>query len=111
MRQIFPKKNIIKTFIILLPLVLVALQWITDTVKTDNLIFEVPKIAEIQAFETRYLYFYLHLFALIPVLSMSFDRRVHFLYLLAGTVSGLISCRYFLLDLGHLQNGSRRLGL
>ncbi len=68
----------LKLLLAIFPIALVVLQWSTDSVKTDNLISSVPKITEVSFFETRYLYFYLHLFALIPVLALSFDRRVHY---------------------------------
>lgn len=67
-----------KSLLLLLPLVVVGFQWATDAVQPNNLTFEVYKIYQVPFFETPYLYLYLHLFALLPVLSLSFDRRVHF---------------------------------
>ncbi len=70
--------RVLQIALIILPVAAVALQWVTDTVQWDHLVFEVRKVTEIAALETRYLYLYLHLFALIPVLALSFDRRVHY---------------------------------
>ncbi len=77
------KTNISSTFwskslLVFLPLAAVGFQWATDAVKLNNLTFEVYKIYQIPFFETPFLYLYLHLFALLPVLSLSFDKRVHF---------------------------------
>ncbi|MEM9884733.1 MAG: lycopene cyclase domain-containing protein [Bacteroidota bacterium] len=63
---------------ILLPILLVAVQWITYERLTDELIYDVPKTLDVPAFETNWLYLFLHLFAVIPVFALSFDKRVHY---------------------------------
>lgn len=64
--------------VITIPLILVAIQWLTYELVTDELIYEVPQIAEISAFETTWLYAYLHLFSFVPVFLLSFDKRVQY---------------------------------
>lgn len=52
--------------------------WYVDTVALVDFEYVVPQFTEIPSFETNWLYLYCHLFTLIPVLLLSFDRRVHF---------------------------------
>ena len=52
--------------------------WFWDTTKPENLLFEVNRLTVVPFFETHYLYLYAHLFALIPILSLSFDKKVAF---------------------------------
>lgn len=59
----------------LLTVGLVAVQWATDEV-SGGLLTEVPKVRLLPWLETRYTYLLLHLFTILPVLSLSFDRRV-----------------------------------
>ncbi len=61
-----------------LGIVLVLIQWLTNAVSTDNFVYEVPKLAEISFFESRYLYLGLNLFTFVPVFILSFDKRVAF---------------------------------
>lgn len=68
-------KDGVKWGLALLTVGLVALQWATDEV-TGGLLTEVPKVRLFPWLETRYTYLLLHLFTVIPVLSLSFDRRV-----------------------------------
>jgi lycopene cyclase domain-containing protein len=63
---------------LLLGLVLLLLQWSLDTVKSDNLIYEVSTWTKWSFLESRWTYFYLHLFTVIPVLALSFDKNVHY---------------------------------
>ncbi|MEO1515709.1 MAG: lycopene cyclase domain-containing protein [Bacteroidota bacterium] len=58
--------------------VLIGIMWSVDDVLSGNLITSVDRFAMVEFFETRYLYAYLHVFILIPVLSLSFDRKVHY---------------------------------
>ncbi len=64
--------------IVSVPLLLVAAQWLTYERVTDELIYDVPQVAQIAALETTWLYAYLHFFSFIPVFLLSFDRRVHY---------------------------------
>jgi lycopene cyclase domain-containing protein len=65
-----------KILIPILGLSLILYHWFSDTVKPDNLMYDVNEITHIPFFETPYIYMYAHLFALIPVLSLSFDKKV-----------------------------------
>lgn len=67
-----------KLLIITVTIGAICLQWATDEVKPQNFVWQVPQTYLFSFLETRFLYLYLHLFALIPVLALSFDRRVHF---------------------------------
>ncbi|MEL7118928.1 MAG: lycopene cyclase domain-containing protein [Bacteroidota bacterium] len=58
--------------------VLVGIQWITDAVKADNLLLNVPQVELLSWLESPYTYFYLHLFTFVPVFALSFDRNVHY---------------------------------
>jgi lycopene cyclase domain-containing protein len=62
--------------LLILAVALVIFHWLTDTVKSDNLIFQVNPPFQLSFLETPYLYLYLHLFAFIPVLALSFDKKV-----------------------------------
>lgn len=62
----------------LIPLMLVAVLWLTDTVRTDALLMDVPTVRLLSFLETSWSYAYLHLFTFIPVFLLSFDRNVHY---------------------------------
>ena len=50
----------------------------TDVVKPNNLVFEVNRLGRATIFETPHLYLWMHLCTIIPILSLSFDRKVAF---------------------------------
>jgi len=62
----------------LFPILLVAIQWATDTVVSGQLLMEVPQVKMVPWLESPYTYIYLHLFTVLPVLALSFDRNVHY---------------------------------
>jgi len=64
--------------ILLMVVMAVAIQWLIDTVRPDNLLLEVPKVKMLSWLESHYTYFYLHLFTIVPVLFLSFDKNVHY---------------------------------
>ena len=72
------KKIIFKRLFLIFPLLLVVLIWSIDTISNAPLILDVPMITQVDVFETRWLYFGLHLFSFIPVFLLSFDKRVHY---------------------------------
>jgi lycopene cyclase domain-containing protein len=57
---------------------LVLLNWATADIMPNNLMLNVNPPFQIPFFETHYLYFYMHLFAFVPVFLMSFDKKVAF---------------------------------
>lgn len=59
-------------------LLLMIIQWSLDVVRPDNLLYQVPKVAAWSFLESRGTYFLLHLFTVVPVLALSFDKNVHF---------------------------------
>ena len=69
-------KKPLKWSIPLLTICIVLLHGFVDTIKSNNLLYEVNKQWVVAAFETPYIYVYLHLIAFIPVLLMSFDKKV-----------------------------------
>lgn len=69
-------KKPLKWLIPLLTIVIVLLHGLTDTVKTNNLLYDVNRQFEVSFFETPYIYVYLHFFAFIPVFLLSFDKKV-----------------------------------
>jgi len=68
----------LKLLIIVAPILLIAIQWLSYERLTDELIYDVPQTTTIEALETNWLYLLLHVFAVIPVFALSFDRRVHY---------------------------------
>lgn len=67
-----------KAFVILMPLILVGWQWLTDFVLPDNYLMEVPEVVKLPWLETKWVYFYLHIFTFVPVFLLSFDKNVHY---------------------------------
>ncbi len=61
-----------------IPIILVAILWLTDTVKANNLLLEVPQVTLVPWLESHSTYLYLHLFTFIPVFALSFDKNVHY---------------------------------
>lgn len=70
--------NLGRWLVVGIPLLLVAIQWLTYERVTDELIYDVPTTWLIPTFETTALYAYLHVFSFIPVFLLSFDKRVHY---------------------------------
>lgn len=71
-------KSFARRLFIVIPILLVAIIWGTDTTSEVSLIREVPMVTWISSFETRWLYLGLHLFSFIPVFLLSFDKKVHY---------------------------------
>ncbi len=67
-----------KWLIIIFTLGAIALQWRTNPVASPHFVWEVHQVYLLPFLETKYLYWYLHLFALLCVVPMSFERRVHY---------------------------------
>lgn len=67
-----------KTVLISLCLLLIGLLWATNEVASDNLLLDVPEVKLISWLESRFTYFYLHLFTVVPVFLLSFDKKVHY---------------------------------
>ncbi len=65
-------------FFIVLPVLFCSGLWFFDAVSNIGLEYTVPTFTLIPQLETNYLYLYIHLFTIIPILLLSFDRRVHF---------------------------------
>ena len=70
--------KLLKIILITLPLLLVGIQWLTDGVRPDNLLLEVPKVRLLPWLETPWAYFYLHFFTFVPIFALSFDKNVHY---------------------------------
>jgi lycopene cyclase domain-containing protein len=62
--------------LLVLAVALVIIHWLTDDIKPSNFVLQVNPFFHVPFFETRYLYLYAHLFSLIPVLALSFDKKV-----------------------------------
>lgn len=56
----------------------VLLLWQWDAVAGQNLLLEVDRVRLLPWLESPYTYLYLHAFTLVPVLLLSFDRKVHY---------------------------------
>lgn len=67
-----------KMIFLFIPLIVLVFTWSLSSVLSNNFILQVDKVFLVPAFETKWLYFYAHLFTIIPVLLLSFDRRVAF---------------------------------
>ncbi len=59
-------------------LLFILLQWSLDTVEKNNLLVAVPKVMSLDFLESRYSYFFLHLFTFVPVFTLSFDKNIHY---------------------------------
>jgi len=57
---------------------MVAVIWSVDSISKTPLTLNVPLVSQIDIFESRWLYFGIHLFSFIPVFLLSFDKRVHY---------------------------------
>ena len=64
--------------IIALSIALIKLHWFLDSVMPNHLKFDVKHIYLIPFFETRYLYLFMHFVPIVPILLLSFDRKVAF---------------------------------
>ena len=73
-----PQSTLLKAALIALPILLIGIQWLTDGVQPGNLMMEVPAVRHLSWLETRWVYFYLHLFTFVPVFSLSWDKNVHY---------------------------------
>ena len=60
------------------PWVVVGILWSLAGVQGGQLDFEVPKLALVPWLESRVTYLLLHLFTIVPVFLLSFDRKVHY---------------------------------
>lgn len=68
----------LKIPVVLLPILLIAIQWVTYERLTNDLVLDVPQLVLIPQLETNWLYMFLHIFSFIPVFALSFDKRVHY---------------------------------
>lgn len=57
---------------------LISIQWSTDTVVPNQLLYKVPITTYLTWLESPWTYLYLHIFTFVPVLALSFDKKVHF---------------------------------
>ncbi len=101
------KTVLLKWLIPILTLLIILLHWSTDTVKIDNLLYEVGNWWTVSYFETPYIYVYLHLFAFIPVFSLSFDKKVAYYttwrYLIPALL--LVAIVFWIWDIWKTQAG------
>ncbi len=65
-----------KTIMVLLPLLLVGIQWFNYKQITEKLVYDVPVNRLMPAFETSWLYALALIFSFIPVFALSFDKKV-----------------------------------
>jgi lycopene cyclase domain-containing protein len=72
------RHHILKWVIPLGAILLVIVHGFIDDVQADSFVMKVNHVFQIPIFETHYTYIYMHLFALLPVLSLSFDKKVAF---------------------------------
>ncbi len=64
--------------LLLWPFFAVSILWSLDTVQSGQLDFEVQRFAQVSWLESRFTYFFLHLFTIVPVFFLSFDKKVHY---------------------------------
>jgi len=70
------QSTFVKWLIPILGLTSVTILWFTDTITSDNLLYSIDWKHPIPVLETKWLYLGLHAFTVVPVLLLSFDRRV-----------------------------------
>jgi lycopene cyclase domain-containing protein len=97
------KNNIfLKILIPSIGLSLILYHWFSDSVKPNNLLYDVNEITRISFFETPYIYMYAHLFAIVPILILSFDKKVAFYktwkYLIPALF--IVAIPYWVWDIG-----------
>lgn len=71
-------RSIFKILIPIFTIGAILLQWGTDSVQPNHFVWDVYQTTHFPFLETHYLYWYLHLFALVCVLPMSFEQRIHY---------------------------------
>lgn len=64
--------------LLLWPYLAVACLWYWGKISPVPLVYSVPKLAHLSFLETHWAYAYLHIFAIVPVFILSFDRKVHY---------------------------------
>lgn len=69
---------ILKGVLLILPIILLAILWSTNIVRFENFLMEVNKLTQLSWLESKYTYFYLHIFTFVPVFILSFDSNVHY---------------------------------
>jgi hypothetical protein len=69
---------------------LTGLNFLTNSVEKKLINDIVPKFFHVEFFETRNLYFIIHLIVILPVFMLSFEKKVHFIsnykHLFKGTL-------------------------
>ncbi len=72
-------QTIIKITLLLGTLLLIIFNLTTQPVELNHLVKTPPMhLMQIEALETKYLYFLTHIVCFLPVFALSFDRRVHY---------------------------------
>lgn len=69
-------KSILNWAMPILSLILILVHTWLEPVQQQDFVMQVNALASVSFFEARYTYIYMHLFALIPVMSLSFDKKV-----------------------------------
>ncbi len=72
------RSTALKWLLPIMSVFVLCIHWFNTDLKYNNLLFEVNTITTVSFFETHFLYTYAHLFALIPILCLSFDKKVAF---------------------------------
>ncbi len=67
-----------KLLLLALPVLFCLGLWFFDDISDIGFEYTVPIFALVPQLETSKLYLYIHLFTVLPILFLSFDRRVHF---------------------------------
>lgn len=105
--NVWYRQSSIRWLLPLLALSIIVVHWQFTDVQSGQLLFEVHRLGQVSFFESRYLYFYAHLFALIPVLALSFDRKVAYFrewkYLLPALL--LVAIPYWIWDIAKTAAG------
>jgi len=62
--------------ILLVSFITIGFLWLTDNVLANNLLYNIDWNIPIPSLESKFLYVYLHIFTVVPILFLSFDSRV-----------------------------------
>jgi lycopene cyclase domain-containing protein len=68
----------LKSFLVAIPVAVVAVQWLLSKSVVPGLQSEVFQVARLSWLETPYAYLYLHIFTFVPIFLLSFDKNVHY---------------------------------
>lgn len=80
---------------------IVLAHWVLDPVKKNNFIFDVPHFFSLPIFETSLLYLLAHIFTIVPIVALSFDKKVAYYQKWKNALKAafIVGCLYWVWDI------------